>query len=392
MSLYEIQFWVIVAVIIILVLIILLWPLVKKDLNSNVPRVAYDINVYKDQLLEIDADLKRGLLSQDQVEAARIEIKRRMLSAGEIYEKKSPNKRSFSYIFLIAIVCLCAPLGAVLLYLGTGSPNQPDQPLAERKAQQVVLQTQKQKNLIKATKKLFEHLQLNPNDLRGWTLLANAYFSQEDYLSAVKAFSKAYHLSERDNMLAADYAEAMVFAANSVVSEEAHILFVKSIEGNHVNAKARYYIGLYEAQQGDLNAALQSWIDLQYLSWENAPWLKNLNEQIFFAANKLGIDPSKIKPSPEAQALDISVKRDHKERPTESSTMKPLTVEDVQAAMGMSREDQNQMILSMVERLAKKMLENPNDKDGWLRLERAYRVLGEKDLADEAAHKAATLP
>ena len=139
MSAYEIQFWVLVAVIIILALIILLWPLVKKDLNSSAPRVAYDINIYKDQLLEIDADLKRGLLSLDQVEAARIEIKRRMLSAGEIYEKKSPNKRSFSYIFLIAIVCLCAPLGAVLLYLGTGSPNQPDQPLAERKAQQVVL-------------------------------------------------------------------------------------------------------------------------------------------------------------------------------------------------------------------------------------------------------------
>jgi len=65
---------------------------------------------------------------------------------------------------------------------------------------------------------------------------------------------------------------------------------------------------------------------------------------------------------------------------------------DVRAAMGMSEGDRNKMIRSMVERLAAKMKENPEDKDGWVRLERAYRVLGETARADEAAAGAAKLP
>jgi cytochrome c-type biogenesis protein CcmH len=59
--------------------------------------------------------------------------------------------------------------------------------------------------------------------------------------------------------------------------------------------------------------------------------------------------------------------------------------------MGMSEGDRNKMIRSMVERLAAKMKENPEDKDGWVRLERAYRVLGETARADEAAARAAKL-
>ena len=58
----------------------------------------------------------------------------------------------------------------------------------------------------------------------------------------------------------------------------------------------------------------------------------------------------------------------------------------------MSEGDRNQMIRSMVERLAGKMKDNPKNKEGWLRLERAYRVLGEVDKADEAAARAALLP
>ena len=60
--------------------------------------------------------------------------------------------------------------------------------------------------------------------------------------------------------------------------------------------------------------------------------------------------------------------------------------------MGMTKADRNEMIRSMVERLATKMKKNPNDKIGWLRLERAYRVMGETTLANEAAAQAAKLP
>ncbi len=46
------------------------------------------------------------------------------------------------------------------------------------------------------------------------------------------------------------------------------------------------------------------------------------------------------------------------------------------------------MIESMVSRLAQRMAENGADVDGWLRLIKAYSVLGERDKALAAAASA----
>jgi len=58
---------------------------------------------------------------------------------------------------------------------------------------------------------------------------------------------------------------------------------------------------------------------------------------------------------------------------------------DIAAAAQMKPEDQNQMIRSMVTRLADKLKQDGSDVDGWQRLLRAYMVLGEKGRAAAAA-------
>jgi len=392
MSAAELQFWAIAALLVILILGILLWPLVKRVRGNNAPREAYDINVYKDQLQEIDADLERGLLSPDQGEAARTEIKRRMLAAADSGEQESVPETPKSGGLTIAIFSISAALGAVFLYLSLGSPAEPDQPFAGRDARKVASQTQQQKSLIQATTKLVAHLQRNPDDLRGWTLLARTYLSQGHYAKSASAFEKAYQLSDGDPDIGVDYAESLSLVAESVVTEEAHAIFMKVLERDSANTKARYYLGMFEAQQGNVGAALQAWIDLRALSQGNAPWLPIVNEQIAQAAKQLGIDATTIKPTPEAEALAVTVRKEYEKTQAEKATAPSLTNADVRAAMGMSTGDRNQMIRSMVERLAAKMEENPEDKDGWLRLERSYRVLGETALADKAAARAAKLP
>ncbi len=66
------------------------------------------------------------------------------------------------------------------------------------------------------------------------------------------------------------------------------------------------------------------------------------------------------------------------------------TTEDVKAVGEMFQEDRSAFIRSMVQRLADKMEENPNDVEGWLRLGRAYGVLGEADKAKDAFGQAKT--
>ena len=62
------------------------------------------------------------------------------------------------------------------------------------------------------------------------------------------------------------------------------------------------------------------------------------------------------------------------------------------AAGQMSNQDRQAFIRSMVERLAGRLAENPNDPEGWQRLIRAYEVLGETAKAAEAKAKLKALP
>ncbi len=388
MSAAEIQLWIVVASLVILILGILLWPILlfKNDISTK--REDFDIKIYKDQLLEIEADLERGLLSQDQGEAARIEIKRRMLISSDNDKKLGTLKTSDYGNFIPIIVSVSAPLAAMLLYLSLGKPAEPDQPFADREAKRIASQTQHQKNLTQAITKMVAHLKRNPDDLRGWTLLARSYISNSRYADAVSAFAEAYQLSDGNPELAVDYAEALSLAANSVVTDEAYTLFIKALKVDNANAKARYYLGMFKAQHGNVRSALQEWVDLLSISHKDAPWVSTVREKINSAAKELGVDATKIKPTAEAQEIAVRIQKD---LPHKTLTPGPTTA-DVKEAMGMTKADRNEMIRSMVERLATKMKKNPNDKIGWLRLERAYRVMGETTLANKAAAQAAKLP
>ena len=386
MSAEALQLSAIAAVLALGVLAIMLWPLVKRRTAENAPREDYDINVYKDQLLEIEADLERGLLSAGQGEAARTEIKRRMLASADSEETVTETAGSGSNGLMITILTVLMPVGAVLLYLNLGSPERADQPLAGRALEATTAQSEEHKKISQSANKLAAFLKNNPDDLRGWTLLARTYLSLGRYPDSAMAYAEAYRVSEESADLAVDYGEALTLAADSEISEKARRLFEKALAADITDAKARYYLGMFKAQQDDVRGAMQAWIDLATMSPPEALWVPILNQQIDRAARDSGIDPASIAPSAEALALAKKIQQN-----TQAPAPAPTTA-DVKEAMGMSEGDRNQMIRSMVERLAGKMKDNPKNKEGWLRLERAYRVLGEVDKADEAAARAALLP
>jgi len=65
--------------------------------------------------------------------------------------------------------------------------------------------------------------------------------------------------------------------------------------------------------------------------------------------------------------------------PSDSETSP--TADDVKAAEGQSDTERNSMIRGMVDRLATRLKQNGDDVEGWLRLVRAYMVMGERDKA-----------
>jgi cytochrome c-type biogenesis protein CcmH len=112
------------------------------------------------------------------------------------------------------------------------------------------------------------------------------------------------------------------------------------------------------------------------LSPADAAWLPVTREHLQQAARRAGIDPATIQPSAEARELATTV-----------APMPPPSTGDAAAAKEMSTEDRGRMIRGMVERLAARLRDNPDDLEGWRRLARAYQVLGDTDKASDAHAK-----
>jgi len=163
----------------------LLLPLLRPPAAAST-RAAYDLAVYRDQLDEISRDIERGLLSPDQAEAARTEIKRRMLTVADAPASPVANPAGSGWpSWLIA---LGLPLIGFGLYGLLGSPSLPDQPYASRAAE--IAQIRGQISLIEDTvQKLQERVKADPRDGKSWATLGGALRA----LGRAEPAKEAYH-------------------------------------------------------------------------------------------------------------------------------------------------------------------------------------------------------
>jgi len=375
-------------------------PLLRRN-PAPAARAEYDMTVFRDQLKEIERDAAQGLLDAETAEAARLEVQRRMLAAdtelqaGSGAAAGSGGPRRLTAVLIGAGV----PLAAAALYIVLGSPTQPDQPFAARDlpAEQVAAQTaarpEANPEMTAMVGRLAERLQGNPDDIEGWLLLGRSYISMERFADALNAFARARKIADGRTDVEIAYAEALILTGQMKVTDDAAAIFRAVRDKAPFDPKARYYLGLKKAQAGDVKGALQDWADLVAISSEDAPWVPVVRQQIARAAEELKIDPLTITMSEDARMLlaqQPPVLRPSTPIMPPAETAGPNAQpgpsrEQMEAAQDMTAEDRDAMIRGMVQRLAERLKENPDDLAGWTRLERAYRVLGDTAKADAAA-------
>jgi len=373
--------WLIFVALTLAILAILLYPLLKGGTSEAAPRVDYDIVVYRNQLAEIDQEIERGLLSEEQAEAARAEIYRRMLAA-EDAELKMPFKllhgdNRAARIAAVAVIAIVLPLGAGLLYAALGSPELPGKPYAWR-------QTHDPDFIVGSTAdKLAAILQDNPSQ-GGYKRLAEMYFTAHNYAQAAIADRRAIELGDNDAVTWSELGEAIVMTSDGAVVPEAMMAFTNSLAINPQGERSRFYIGLAEAQIGNVKQAVAIWRDLEKSSPPDAPWLTMLREHIDAFAKQGGFDPASVPPSPpSAGALQAAnnamTKALHLTVPPGAPAAIPGN-----AAPPTPGNNRDTMITAMVQRLADRLKTTPNDEAGWVELARSYNVMGKQDLARDA--------
>ena len=251
---------IIFAAMVVLTLAGLLRPLLRPQ-PAGAARVDYDLAVYTDQLEEIARDVERGLLSADQAEAARTEIQRRMLAAGESEKGIAPPHAKAGKRAALAIVLLL-PLMAGGFYLALGSPELPDRPYAGRAAQ-INDMRQKAATIQGMVDRLAERLKADPADGKGWAMLGRSYRALGRMNEAKDAYAKAAKLLPKDVQARVEYAVLLLDEAEGdTLPPEVIRLMTEVLALDPGQPDALYFLGMDAAMAGDKVKARTLWTRL----------------------------------------------------------------------------------------------------------------------------------
>jgi len=354
--------WLAFALMTVAAIFAVLWPLSRRGSS----RGGSDIAVYRDQLDEVARDRASGLIGEAEAEAAKVEVSRRLLAAADAAETQSASsdaspvwrRRATALAGLILL-----PLGAAALYLMLGSPQMPGEPLAARSAA-----TNDGRSIESLVAQVERRAAQNPDDGRAWEVLAPVYMRLSRFDDAARAWQNSIRLNGDTAARESDMGEALAAAANGVITADAKAAFDRALALDKDDVKTRFYLGLAAEQDGKRAEAEAIWQDMLSHAEPGAAWVpvvRHALERVTSSAPGSAAAPAA--PGPKAAPV----------APGPSAA-------DVAAASKMNPGDQQQMIAGMVARLADRLKQDGSDVEGWLRLLRAYAVLGESDKAKNA--------
>ncbi|MEM7068260.1 MAG: c-type cytochrome biogenesis protein CcmI [Pseudomonadota bacterium] len=286
--------------------------------------------LYQSRLSEIDADFDLGRIDAESRDAAKTEQSRIFIKHATSGEQSNSLSKSQTFAF-IAAGMIFVPLFSVALYSGTSTfPVQGYQ--AQTASQKG---TASLEELLSAAE---TQLAKNPDDIRGWRVVAPVYMRSGEFGKAVIAFRNILRLEPNNMEAKRALGEVLVLSAKNTVSDEAMNLFKELVAANEDDARALYFVALGEMQRENLDPAKAIWEGLRDNAKGDEPWL-----------------PAVLQRIREVNSLE--------------NPLPKFTAEQ--------REQVNAMVAGLAERLQ----EEPDDKAGWERLIRSYLVLNRMDDA-----------
>lgn len=345
-------------------------------------RASHDLQVFRDQLAEVEADRARGILSDAEAEATRVEVSRRLIAAADA-EAAEPGAIVAPRVAgrTVAVVLLLGTLGAAgVLYQMLGSAGLPDQPLSVRIAEEAARRAnrpdQAQAETLAAPHlppasadarpddvALVERMQAvmagRPDDLEGQRLLARSLATLGRWADARAAQERVVTLlgANATGQDLVDAAELGILAAGGYVSPESEAALARGLTLDPENPVGRYYSAMTLMQAGRPDMAARIWGRLVAEGPADAPWLPAAREGLA-EAERMGGRPE----------------------PATGTAAGPGMAE-VEAAAAMTPEERQAMVEGMVAQLGQRLADQGGPPEEWARLIRALGVLGRRDEA-----------
>lgn len=271
------MFWVFAIIMTVIACAALYYAAAGRPVNAS--RAQSEDNhrsVFRRRLEGIEADERTGLMGAAEALAAKAELARE-LQRHEAEQVGRPAVKTLGRPVVLVSIGAAAGL-ALGTYWALGSPTLPSQPLASRP--EVLAQSI---DLDAAIATIEARLAADPNDLRGWSVIAPAYMDLGRYSDAARAFRRILELAPPTADAETDLAEALMMQSGGVAEGEAVALLESAASRDPAHIRSRFYLASEATRIADYPVAVQRWTELIGMAEGSEPWLATAQEGLAFA-------------------------------------------------------------------------------------------------------------
>lgn len=342
----EMSFWIAALLLVLASVLAALWPLLRR--RDEAGALDRAVAFYEARAAELQRQRAAGEITPSECEAALAEQGRLLIAAGREtgapdHTASATGRRKLAALGMIVLV----PLVAAGIYLRLGAPLLPDLPLVSRNTAPQAL------DVADAVRRIEAHLARNPEDGRGFEVVAPVYLKAGRFEDAAHAYRRVIALLGESPSRLGDLGESLVAAGNGVIAAEARQAFERALALEPGFAKARFYLALAREQDGDAAGAFAALRELEASLPEGSARERVASEIERFRAE------GKIAQSEAGRAI-----------------------------ASLPEADRNAAIRGMVEALDARLAAGNGSREEWRRLVQARIVLGEPDLARAALKRA----
>lgn len=359
-------FLAIAALLTLLVVGWLMRALLRPSAASRVSSQNLNIAIYRDQLQALERDLARGAISAADYDATRDELQLRMLDDTATAEPAPmdavPARRAGQRTALA--IAILVPVASAGMYAWLGQPAAMDPAAAQISANEQVTQM---------VDGLAARLKANPNDPKGWAMLGRSYKVMGRLDEAEQAFIKAGDVINSDAEMLVTYADLLAVRADHNIEGRPLELVQRALTLDPQHPMGLMMAGVAAYRRADFKGAADYWERLLVVLPPGSPDAAEIESNISQARAQAGGAPAPGKPARPTDATGAAAGQLPPVDPANAGAVTP------------------EKIKQMVEGLAARLKNQPDDLAGWAKLARAYKVMGRLDEAEQAYAKAGKL-
>lgn len=277
----------------------LLWPLLRRSRRPEVERHVANASIYGDQFADLDADLRRGTISEASYVEARSELERRLLEEGRAQGGARTATAGSSRSTAI-VVALAVPLVAGLMYWKLGAPDA-FSPMATAPVTPDASHQMTPEQLNEMVQQLAARLVKEPGNIEGWVILARTYYTMRKFPEAAAAYEKLTQLVPDEPDLLADYADALAMSQGRDLSGRPFELVQAALKIDPTHWKALAMAGTAAFDRKDYKGAVDLWERLRSSQPADSPIAQSIAVSISEARKLGGLPPAAVAQSPAAK-------------------------------------------------------------------------------------------